>query len=277
MFQQAGGGLVAALADEHWVHTVVVVLVHLLQNLGQHAGLAAGLEVEVDLTIGGAAAQYTHVQAACDKAHHLADAAVLGQVVKAGQGKQDVGAFGELFQRKADVLKCLALADKLIGQLGRTGQRTGAAEGVQNEDLLFGVFFQHHGPGGHGGVIAAGKIAADGQRNAVIGLQKILGPFFRAGAGSGAGAVVVGHGLQHLGHIQGGQVHIFALTHTNLERYKGKLHPGTGVLQLPDLAGAVTYDHPRHRQKPPFLWLVISIYYYRRYRQFRQGGSVPLV
>ena len=247
MLQQAGGGLVAAFADQHRVYAVVAVLVHLLQNFGQHAGLAAGLEVEVDLALGRAAAQHAHVQTACNKADHFADAAVFGKVVKAGKGKQNVRAFGKFLQCKADVLKGLILADELVRQLGRTGQCAGTAERVQNENFLFGVLFQHHLARGDGGIVAAGKIAADGQRNAIIRLQKILGPFLGAGAGGGAGTVIVRHGLQHLGYIQGGKVNILALTHTDFKRYKGKLHPGTGVRQLPDLAGAIRYDHPRHR------------------------------
>ena len=83
--QKLGGVLIAALADEHWMDTIVVVFVHLLQNLCQYAGLAAGLEVKVDLAVRRAAAQHAHIQAARDKANDLVDAAILGQIVKARQ------------------------------------------------------------------------------------------------------------------------------------------------------------------------------------------------
>ena len=250
--QKLGGVLIAALADEHRMDTIVFVLVHLLQNLCQHAGLAAGLEVKVDLAVRRAAAQNAHVQAACDKTDYPVDTAVLGQIVKARQCKQDVGAIGKLFQRKADVVKCLILADQLVGQLGGTGQRTGAAQRVQHKNFLFGVLLQHHLARSHGGIVAAGQVAADGEGKHVVRLQKIFGPFLGAGAGGGAGTVVVGHGLQHLLGVQRGKVNILAFTNADFKRYKGKLHARYRVFQLADLAGAVGYDHPCHGAGPPF-------------------------
>ena len=50
--QKLGGVLIAALADEHRMDTIVFILVHLLQNLCQHAGLAACLEVKSILPSG---------------------------------------------------------------------------------------------------------------------------------------------------------------------------------------------------------------------------------
>ena len=252
VMQKLGGVLIAALADEHRMDTIVFVLVHLFQNLCQHAGLAAGLEEKVDLAVRRAAAQNTHVQAACDKTNYPVDAAVLGQIVKTRQCKQDVGAIGKLFQRKADVVKCLILADQLVGQLGGTGQRTGAAQRVQHKNFLFGVLLQHHLARGHGGIVAAGQVAADGEGKHVVRLQKVFGPFLGAWAGGGAGTVVVGHGLQHLLGVQRGKVNILAFTNADFKRYKGKLHARCRVFQLADLAGAVGYDHPCHGAGPPF-------------------------
>ena len=255
MLQQAGGVLVVALADEHRVHAVVLVGVHLFQNFGQHAGLAARLVEKVDAPVVGAAAQHAHVQPPGNKAYDLAHAAVFGQVVKAGQRKQDMRRLGKFLQRKADVVKVEPFADQLVGQLGGIAQRAAAAQRVQNKDLLFGVFVQHHLPGRKRRVVAARKIAADRDRNDLVGLQKVFGPFFGAGAGAGAGAVVIGHGLQHLRHVQRWQVHIFARANADLERGQGKLHARGRVFQSPDLTGSIAYDHPRHRAVPPFIRL----------------------
>ena len=202
MFQQTRGRLVAALADHNGMHAVVAVLIHLLQNTRQHTGFAAGFEVKIDLTLGRAASQHAHVQLAGNETDYLADAAVLDQVVKAGQCKQDVGGLCKFLQGKADILKLLALADQLVGKFGTVTQGTAAAQGIQHENLLFGVVLQYHVAGGHGCVVAAGQIAADGKGKYLIGLQKILCPFLRAGAGAGAGTVVLVHGLQHLRHVQ---------------------------------------------------------------------------
>ena len=114
------------------------------------------------------------------------------------------------------------------------------------------MLLQHHLARSHGGIVAAGQVAADGEGKHVVRLQKIFGPFLGAGAGGGAGTVVVGHGLQHLLGVQRGKVNILAFTNADFKRYKGKLHARCRVFQLADLAGAVGYDHPCHGAGPPF-------------------------
>ena len=246
MLQQITGVLVVAVADLHRAGAVVAVLVHLLQNFRQHPGLTAGLEEEVDFSVRSAAAQHAHVQPPGDEAHHLADAAGLGKVLKAGQRKQDVSLIVELLYRGADLGKALALSDEPVGQLGGPRQRTGAAQGIQNENLLFGVIFQYHLPGGQRRVVAARKVVADGQGQHVVRLQEIFRPFLGAGTGRGAGAVEVRHGLQHLPHVQRGKIHIFPAAHADLEGGQRKLHPRRRGGQLPDLTRSVGHDHPCH-------------------------------
>lgn len=116
VFQQPGGVQVVAFADEHRVHAVVFVGVHLFQDAGQHAGLSAGLVEKVDPAVAGAAAQHPHVQPPGDEADDLVHAAVLGQVLKAGQREEDMGGLGKFFQGKADVVETNAFPDQGIGQ-----------------------------------------------------------------------------------------------------------------------------------------------------------------
>ena len=151
-------------------------------------------------------------------------------------------------QLNADGIKVGSYPDQLVGQLCCTGQRAGTAQGIQHKNLLFGVFFQHHLPRGQRGVVAARKIMADGQRNAFVRHQKQLGPFFRAGAGGGAGAVIIRHGLQHGFGVQGGQVHKLALANANLEWNQCKLNPRCSVRQGTDLTRRVRCDHPFHKK-----------------------------
>ena len=221
-------------------------MVHLFQDAGQHPGLTTGLEEKVDLAVGGAFAQHPHVQAPGNEAHYLGYAAVLGQIVKAGQGKQDMPILAELGQRPADFLKLGALPDHPVGQRRRRSQCPGAAQGVQNKNLLFRIFFQHHLPGGHSGVVAAGKIAADGHGNDLVGLQEPLGPFLGTGAGGRGCTVVIGHRLDHLRHVQGGQIYVLTLSDADLEWNQCKLHPGRKRRQFPDVTRSVGYNHPCH-------------------------------
>ena len=251
------------------MHAVVVILVHLLQNPRQHAGFAAGLKVKINFALGSAASQHTHIQLAGNKADHLADATVLDKVVKARQGKQNVRGFGKFLQRKADILKLLPLADQRVGKLGGIAQGAAAAQGVQHKNFLFGVILQHHIAGCHGGVVAAGQIAADGKGKYLICLQEILSPFLGAGAGAGAGTVVLVHRLQHLRHVQRRQVNILTLAHADLKRSKGKGNAGCRIFQLPNLAGTVGNDHPIHRSEPPFQSYT-SLPYYREHLPPRQ-------
>ena len=246
MLQQAGGSLVVTVADAHRAAAVKAVQVHLLQNTGQHPGLAAGLVEKVDLSVRGAAAQHPHVQRAGNKAHHLAHPPGFGQVLKAGQSKQDVPGVVVLGQGAADLLKTLSFADQPVGQHGGLRQRAGAAQRVQDKDVFVRVLVQHHLAGALGGVVTAGQVVADGQGDHVVRLQKLLGPFLRAGAGGGTAALVVGHGFQHLAHAQRGQVNELPLAHPDLERHQPKLYAGAQIFQLTDLARRIRNDHPGH-------------------------------
>ena len=248
MFQQVGGVLVVALADQHRAHTIITVLVHLFQNLGKHPRFAARFKEKVDCAIFGAAAQNAHVQPPGNKAHHAADPSGFGKVIKAGQGKHNVPFLCPVGQLNADGIKVGSYPDQLVGQLCCTGQCAGTAQGIQHKNLLFGMFFQHHLPRGQRGVVAARKIMADGQRNAFVRHQKQLGPFFRAGAGGGAGAVIIRHGLQHGFGVQGRQVHKLALANANLEWNQCKLNPRCSVRQGTDLTRRVRCDHPFHKK-----------------------------
>ena len=97
---------------------VELVLVHLLQNPGQHPVLTAGFEEEVNLAVMGAAAQNAHVQPPGDEAHHPVDAPVFGKLSKLASANRMSGGGGKFLQGKADILKAKSLADQFVGQLG---------------------------------------------------------------------------------------------------------------------------------------------------------------
>ena len=125
MLQQLGRILVVALTDQDGMCSIVFVFVHLLQNPGQYAGFTAGLEEKVNLAVVGTGGPARACSGGRNETDHPNDTPVFGQVVKAGQSKQDVGGIGKLLQGKTDILKVKPFADQLVGQLGGIAQSTG--------------------------------------------------------------------------------------------------------------------------------------------------------
>ena len=235
MTEQLGGLFIVAMADHHAARTIEAVVVHLFQNACQNPGFTAGFEKEIDFAVRRAPAQHPHVQRAGNKADHLGNPPVFGQVLKTCQRKQDMTGLGIGDYSITDFLKTGPGGYFLVGQGGCPGQCAGTAQSIQDKDLFVRVFLQHHLAGRNRGVVTARKIAADRNRQDLVSLQKAGRPFFRARAGGGRSAVVIGHCLHHLRHVQGGQVHIFALPDTDFERNQRKLHARRQRRQFPDI------------------------------------------
>ena len=149
--------------------------------------------------------------------------------------------------------KAEPLADPLVDLPDGSGELTAAGKLIHHGNALVGVFLQHHIPRHAGGIVAAGKILADGQADHIVGLQISLGIFLGAGAGAGGSTVVVVHGGHHFGNIQHGGVGEFAASHANFKGYNSKRNPRSRVFKGADLTAGIGNDQPRsHTQLPRF-------------------------
>lgn len=242
---------VVAMADEDGFGDAGA-LFDVVDDGGDGFLFAAGFAFDLYGPFFCADADAPEAELAGEKAGVFVHAAVFDEVVEGAQGEGDVGVLLHAAGGGDDVVKFHAGVDELVDVLDDEDELWSGGAGIDDGDVFLWIFFGDHLLGDFGAVVAAGKIAGDGDGDGILGFFKLFKPGVWRWAGGLAGVFAELHGCDEFAGVEFFVVDEFDVAYVDVKRYGAEADAVVLQLVVKHVAAGICDDVPLHDGSPFF-------------------------